>query len=899
MANNKYSIRSNVIEAIEAKIYSIFNETKNDTFLTFSKEGHYVFGQDEIEVLTKGLSGDNVAYTTSLLDFSLHVNWPVGGNTYPPLGSIESLWDVYGDILKSAEVASVSGTVDMKALAEAEKILYTEIDGMKMESELMGKYRLYKDQFYTQWEKITCLKLAQPFDANKLSEARAELEVINANWQNDGGKVQVEKALQTVSEYYEKNPIAYWKDIKARYNQDTDMLMVPDSGMQFAPSYIYPSNFNEGGWSEVTMTGEDIKKMKENVPFVFNSGDGNGEDKEVKKITFKYRSVSVNRPWLDSNVFKMNAWRFADGSMEHLGYNSGLEGRFPAYVSALVLVRDVQYEYDNGEIVSPSNKSTFHVLAYICKRVNESPCPSPELIWSNGFNMGRVEFRTRVGGQIVASAFGYQIGDCYLPVGTEVTCTAMPDYANDFVIGEWRLGGKKQQSKQAKFSFKVTEGINEVEAVWEKGMQFGDDDFVVETINGQPVLTQWRGKMAFVDMDAVSQLYKVCVIGRDAFSGNPYLQQIKIGQNVVRIERGAFEGCNALKMVVLPAATEVIEPTAFGSDNSLLGPEFAVDADNPIYTEVKGVLTRKENVGSFIVLRCMNCGFSEYYIDKPFSLKCPKCGKELCLEDAVETKINAPGYYVARRVEKADLKLRLKKYTGGISKIFVTRDFKDCLVRDAQSCPVYIPTWMFSADTQSDYRAVVSVPDPNAPAVSNTNEASGKDAAAEVKTINKEVNGTYSNIFENVYYSASKFSFKVPKLTTKAPLTDDLYSTDSIFEVCAVDVLTSAKSFKSTLDININSAINSEVINKMKVAPKLLQIKTKYNNLMNDLVLYPVWVSRLDYQNKEYVFIVDGVTGDVTNSNGDFLPKDKKKIWIFCGILAAIAIIIALLVFFL
>ena len=80
-------------------------------------------------------------------------------------------------------------------------------------------------------------------------------------------------------------------------------------------------------------------------------------------------------------------------------------------------------------------------------------------------------------------------------------------------------------------------------------------------------------------------------IAESAFSGCTGLPNITIPTNVTTIEGYAFDSCANLVSVEIPANVTNIGEAAFGGETSLM--EFTVDAQNPVYTSVNGVLFDK------------------------------------------------------------------------------------------------------------------------------------------------------------------------------------------------------------------------------------------------------------------------------------------------------------------
>jgi hypothetical protein len=105
------------------------------------------------------------------------------------------------------------------------------------------------------------------------------------------------------------------------------------------------------------------------------------------------------------------------------------------------------------------------------------------------------------------------------------------------------------------------------------------------------------GDYAFTYMDTHSRLtnlklgQKVARIGRGAFSGCDQLTNLTIPESVVSIGAGAFVFCTKLTAITISAGITNIGDGAFNACFSLKS--FTVDAGNPAYCSVDGVLYDK------------------------------------------------------------------------------------------------------------------------------------------------------------------------------------------------------------------------------------------------------------------------------------------------------------------
>lgn len=83
----------------------------------------------------------------------------------------------------------------------------------------------------------------------------------------------------------------------------------------------------------------------------------------------------------------------------------------------------------------------------------------------------------------------------------------------------------------------------------------------------------------------------ITAIGYRAFEGCASLGSVRIPTGVVSIEHQAFNGCNSLRRMMIPPNVTDIGEYVFWCNNL---EEIAVDANNPVFTSIDGVLYSKD-----------------------------------------------------------------------------------------------------------------------------------------------------------------------------------------------------------------------------------------------------------------------------------------------------------------
>lgn len=82
-------------------------------------------------------------------------------------------------------------------------------------------------------------------------------------------------------------------------------------------------------------------------------------------------------------------------------------------------------------------------------------------------------------------------------------------------------------------------------------------------------LVKWEGKDSVVDFNNIQELKDVKVIGEMAFEMNKYIKQVILPDNLLIIEKRAFNTCENLQTVKMPNTVRCIGNSAFNMDHQL------------------------------------------------------------------------------------------------------------------------------------------------------------------------------------------------------------------------------------------------------------------------------------------------------------------------------------------
>jgi hypothetical protein len=317
-----------------------------DTFLSFPLLSPIIFSPQQIAALNAPGSREDYSCAS---DFSRIVNF-IPKDMVASFDGEETLWDIYDSVLKTADVAVAQQVVTIDD--SAKNLLYdTDNDGTSMESKAYRTYRQYRDAWIVAQENYKARQLTAEASGDQTvidtwrtetePTLRAAVKATQDAWETTGRRVDIEAALAKYSRVATLNPGKIWQDWAATFNRDIDLVTDAASGFQFAPTGFSPVDLSaEEAWLNFEVSGAEIDQLVGAAPDELKNvldGGGNGYD----KVSFDYRSVSISRAWFRSAVFSSRIWRDPGG----VGLCDGSQppnGRCPAYVSAVVFIKNLQ-----------------------------------------------------------------------------------------------------------------------------------------------------------------------------------------------------------------------------------------------------------------------------------------------------------------------------------------------------------------------------------------------------------------------------------------------------------------------------------------------------------------------------------------------------------------------------
>lgn len=248
------------------------------------------------------------------------------------------LSEIYLEVLATAVLRQSPLSAEQeRSLADAEAVLYT--DDCRP-SDAVTAYAKHRDDY-----------LAAAWELNnRRSEAEYSADPdVFAVWEVD--RPQLEQALDAAWDSW--NRLGYRESVEAaRRVESTIACIAPQRLWRRAAELVErcPPTFGtapvaadpEEPWPRITLQGASLRRFAAMSPADLAARLGPGAGAELQSISFEYRHVAVERPWFLPAVLHSTGWMFPDSSRQLGTENTSSAGECPAYVSGLVLARNLE-----------------------------------------------------------------------------------------------------------------------------------------------------------------------------------------------------------------------------------------------------------------------------------------------------------------------------------------------------------------------------------------------------------------------------------------------------------------------------------------------------------------------------------------------------------------------------
>ncbi|HEX4962019.1 MAG TPA: hypothetical protein VF173_14370 [Thermoanaerobaculia bacterium] len=329
-----------------------------DTFMSFPALSPVSYTADQ---LTFG-AFDSPAVAERLVysEFARLVNALPTGTIFD-LGE-KFLWDTYASVLRTAILAQSLPTEAEEAAYQQAIAFLTGKDGFG-ESPQRLAYKQFRDVWFQavqsyKTEQSTAAAATDPAVRTQWKETteprlRAAVEQARADWEAKGYKGAVEQAQQVQQTYAARSPQLMWHTWSSSFDPDLDLLTDPNQ-QPFAPTSFVPADVFAQEWPTFTITREEIAHLVSQAPQELKEIFApEGSQSTLDHLSFEYRSVALARPWFRREVFDARCWRLPEGSPPLSDGAEPPQGTWPAYIAALVFVRNIQVTMHTDHAAAP------------------------------------------------------------------------------------------------------------------------------------------------------------------------------------------------------------------------------------------------------------------------------------------------------------------------------------------------------------------------------------------------------------------------------------------------------------------------------------------------------------------------------------------------------------------
>jgi hypothetical protein len=333
--------------ALMTKAKLVFEEP--GTFLCFPATTplNYSAGQLDFTQLT------SQAVMSVFSEFSRLTNsLPQGVIFQPELDVL--LWDVYQGMLQNAQVAQGDLTAEQKAdLQRASAFLYTQgPDGTQCDSPAVVSYKQHEQAWLSASQNYKAQQITATTSSDPVVQARwlktgeplarAQVQAAEDAWETNGFKAQVEQAQQVEATIAGLSPQLKWQNWIAHCNPDIDFL-TDANNQTFGPTFYSPSDIaSQTTWPVFTIDASEIQQLISQAPKELTDLFGTtSETSAIDSLSFEFCSVILGRAWFQAMAFEERFWRFADPSIQLSDGNNPPKGEWPAYITGLVLARNI------------------------------------------------------------------------------------------------------------------------------------------------------------------------------------------------------------------------------------------------------------------------------------------------------------------------------------------------------------------------------------------------------------------------------------------------------------------------------------------------------------------------------------------------------------------------------
>ncbi len=274
-------------------------------------------------------------------------------------------------------------------------------------------------------------------------------------------------------------------------------------------------------------------------------------------------------------------------------------------------------------------------------------------------------------------------------------------------------------------------------------------------------------------------------------------------------------------------------------------------------------------VGAAAKYVCNSCGGEITPSFTSASTKCPFCDAPIVLTDKIKDQM-VPDLMIPFKLDKKDVK---NTYINFVNKChFVPSDFKSSAHVDSIK-PTYVPFWLYSCKTDAE--------------LTISGEIVTRSRAGNVEKIKHDVYELYRHVqmdFENVPADGSK-DMDDALMDSLEPFNLDEaqnYNSAYLSGYGALLYDVGAEDNTGRVRKRMENSVVDTVFSTLRdyEHKEVKQARYTYSNNVIKYALFPVWIQETSWNNKSYVFAMNGQTGKFVGS----VPVDYTKVGISWGL---------------
>ena len=327
----------------------------------FSRDGHFLsfplslWGVDPDELaaaVNDPLSEEGVHGEAEFADLVNRI--PTGVLWQPHQGT--RLWDVHGDVLRADLAEGTRTPKDEAAYEEALSVLKVEQDGALVDSPTVVEYERCRDAYIAAVQEFnnrqSQAELSEDPDVtdrweNDRAALRKAVDEAADAWDTDGKRAVVEEARGTFLDIGSRSPAQVWESYREQFDPDLEEIFFKTGpqGIRYVPTGYIPADVVDSAWASMKLTHDDLATLGERAPEELRDRlDAQPLQDDVVSVALEYSTITPHRPWFERAPYTSRAWRFPDANRILSDGQSPPAGECPAYVTGLVLVRNIALE---------------------------------------------------------------------------------------------------------------------------------------------------------------------------------------------------------------------------------------------------------------------------------------------------------------------------------------------------------------------------------------------------------------------------------------------------------------------------------------------------------------------------------------------------------------------------